>query len=365
MRLSRRGGLAAAILGLLVLAIALGVGLANGSSRSVETPSGRQDCRQVTPATCELAHALGRGINLGNMLEAPREGDWGLKLEPAYIDLAARNFRTVRLPVRWSNHAARSADATIDEAFARRVDQAVDALLARGVYVILNVHHYNQLSGDDLHRHEFRVEPAVVEARFINLWRQIAQRYKDRPNRLVFELLNEPNGRLDGEPWNRLAAQALAVVRESNPDRAVMIGPGGYNHVRELPRLRLPKDRNLIVPVHLYDPFDFTHQGVTWRPQPMPKGIACCDAGQRRTMTEVMERASRWNREHGVPMHLGEFGVFHEADGASRAAWARHMRDEAERRGIGWTWWSFSSDFGVWSAETRGWVEPLRQALLD
>ena len=98
-------------------------------------------CKSVTPHTCSTAQALGRGINLGNMLDAPEEGQWGVRLEPAYIDKVAASFATVRLPVRLTNHAALTGDAKLDEGFARRVDQAVDALLAKGVYVILDLHH--------------------------------------------------------------------------------------------------------------------------------------------------------------------------------------------------------------------------------
>src|SRR3569832_2949959 len=76
-----------------------------------------QSCSAVSPETCNIARNLGRGINMGNMLDAPREGDWGVKLEPIYIDKAAGVFKTVRLPVRWSNHAAPTADATFVEAF--------------------------------------------------------------------------------------------------------------------------------------------------------------------------------------------------------------------------------------------------------
>jgi hypothetical protein len=183
----------------------------SSASRAPARPP--QACHSVTPQTCAIANSLGRGINLGNMLEAPVEGQWGVKLEPAYIDIVAGAFTTVRLPVRWSNNAAKTADATLDEAFAKRVDQVVDALLAKGVYVILDMHHYSQLSGSSLHWNEFPVEAAVLETRLINMWRQIALRYKDRSPKLLFELLNEPTGRLDGEPWNELAPQVLAAVR--------------------------------------------------------------------------------------------------------------------------------------------------------
>ena len=325
-----------------------------------------QDCRAVTPETCAVANGLRRGVNLGNMLEAPREGDWGVRAERALVELAASNFQTVRVPVRWSNHAAPTADATIDEGFARRVDEVIDALLRRGVYVIVNVHHYTQLVGGGRHNREFSVEPDVVDTRFVNLWRQVALRYQNRSPKLIFELLNEPNGRLDGEPWNKLAAQALTVVRQTNPTRSVMIGPSYWNNVRDLPLLRLPADRNLVMSFHSYEPDDFTHQGITWRPRPMPTGIACCDARQKQGIARVFETAAQWNRATGVPAHLGEFGAHSAGDMAARVTWARTVRDEAEQRGIGWAWWELASDFsGVWSPPARDWVEPLRRALLD
>jgi endoglucanase len=332
---------------------------ARGASRTA------QACASVTPQTCAIANSLGRGINLGNMLDAPVEGHWGLKLEPAFIDRAAGSFTTVRLPVRWSNHAAATADATLDEEFAKRVDQAVDALLAKGVYVILNVHHYTQLNGGSPSGPEFPVDPAVLETRLVNMWRQIAMRYKDRSPKLLFELLNEPHGRMDGEPWNVLAAQALAAVRASNPNRTVLIGPGGWNAVGELARLRLPQDRNLVVAIHNYDPFPFTHQGVEWLPKPFPTGTPCCDPAQRKAVTDALDTAVKWSREKGYPLHLGEFGAYHAADMKSREAYTRMVRDEAERRGIGWTYWEFAASFGVYSPAEGKWVEPIRRALLD
>jgi endoglucanase len=349
----------------MALAAAMGVAEAQGPAPQRRPDGPAQACASVTPQTCAIAHALGRGINLGNMLDAPVEGQWGVKLEPAYIDKAGAAFNTVRLPVRWSNHAARTADATLDPAFAQRVDSAVDALLAKGVYVIVDMHHYSQLSGDAVHPQEAPVDPAVMEERLVNMWRQIAQRYKDRPPKLLFELLNEPHGRLNGEAWNTLAPKVLAAVRASNPSRTVLIGPGEWNSIAELPKLRLPADRNLIVAVHNYDPFPFTHQGVEWLPKPFPTGVRCCDAAQRKQVTDALDAAVKWSRDKGYPLHLGEFGTYEAVDMPSREAYARMVRDEAERRGIGWTYWEFAASFGIYSPKTGQWIEPLRRALLD
>jgi endoglucanase len=321
-------------------------------------------CTSVTPETCAIARSLGRGINMGNMLEAPREGDWGVKLQPDYADKVAGIFTTVRIPVRWSNHASPGADATIDEAFAKRVDAAVDMFLAKGMYVILDLHHYSQIYGDPQLPNEFRVDPSVVDQRLVNMWKQIAARYRNRPPKLMFELLNEPHGRLNGPAWNRLAAQTLAAVRATNPTRTVFIGPGEWNSITELPKLRLPPDRNIIVMVHNYDPFAFTHQGVDFMPQ-YPVGPTCCDAKQRRQITDALDAARRWSDDSGYPVYLGEWGSHDKADMRSREAYTRFVRDEAERRGIGWAYWEFASSFGVYSPKSNSWIEPIRHALLD
>ena len=300
---------------------------------------------------------------MGNMLEAPREGDWGVRLDPRYVDTAAAVFTTVRIPVRWSNHAAPTADATLDEFFAARVDKVIDSFLAKGMYVILDMHHYNQIFGDHLHPNEFAVAPEVVEERLFNIWQQVALRYKDRSPKLIFELLNEPHGQLNGEPWNLLMSKTLKIVRSSNPTRTVLIGPTYWNSVRDLDKLKLPADRNVIVAIHNYDPFPFTHQGVSY--MPFPVGPRCCDATQRKMITDALDNAVKWSEAKGYPLHLGEFGSNRAADMVSRENYTRIVRDEAEKRGIGWTYWEFASSFGVFDPKTGTWVEPIRRALLD
>jgi endoglucanase len=309
-----------------------------------------------------MAKSLGRGVNFGNMLEAPTEGAWGVSVTEDVIDkAAAAGFASVRLPVRWSNHAAAEAPFTIDPAFMTRVESVVDKLLAKNLVVVLNMHHYRQLDGDALDAGEGRVADAVVDVRFVMLWEQIASRFKGRSDRLVLELYNEPHGRMNGEPWNVLAARTLRVVRASNPDRAVVIGPTHWNSASDLALLKLPNDANLIVTVHNYNPFTFTHQGAEWVSPVLPVGVTCCSAAQVADMTAPLDVAKTWAAAKRYPVYVGEFGAYSKADESSRITFNRTMRDAIEARGMTWAYWEFASGFGVYDPSAR----TFRQGLLD
>ncbi|AHG93393.1 glycoside hydrolase family 5 (plasmid) [Gemmatirosa kalamazoonensis] len=319
----------------------------------------------ASAAAAEIATALGRGVNFGNMLEAPTEGAWGLTVTDEFIDrAAAAGFTSVRLPVRWSSHALAAAPFTIEPAFLARVESIVDELLAKGLVVVLNVHHYRQLDGDPLDAGEAPVADAVVDVRFLALWEQIAARFQGRGARLVFELYNEPHGRLNGEPWNVLAARALGAVRRTNPGRVVMIGPTSWNAASDLHLLRLPNDANLIGTVHDYAPFGFTHQGAEWVTPTPPVGVTCCSAAQRAEMTAPLDVARAWSVATRYPVFVGEFGAYGKADDASRVTFTRTMRDAMEARGMPWAYWELAAGFGVFDPVQHAFRPGLLDALL-
>lgn len=161
--------------------------------------------------------ALGRGINLGNALEAPNEGEWGVTLKAEYFaTIKKADFDTVRLPVRWSAHAANEAPFTIDKKFAERVDWAIGQALKNDLNIIVNMHHYGETDA----------EPDKHLPRLTAIWKQLASSYKDRSARVHFELLNEPHDQLTEAKWNVMIPTLLAAVRESNPSRPVIVGPG-------------------------------------------------------------------------------------------------------------------------------------------
>lgn len=301
---------------------------------------------------------LTRGVNLGNALEAPDEGDWGVVLQADHFETIARvGFTAVRIPIRFSAHAAGEAPFALDPEFMGRVDWAVQQAAANGLTAILDMHHYL----------EMYERPLKHSERLRALWGQIAGRYRDYPeDQVYFELLNEPNGKLDAATWNAVLVDTLAVVRVTNPTRPIIIGPAGWNALDQLETLQLPADPNLIITFHYYSPFEFTHQGAEW----VEGSDAWLGTSWTGTPAQVsgierdFDRAAAWAAQNGRPVFLGEFGAYERAEPAWRALWTAAVARAAEARGFTWSYWEFCAGFGVYDPEADLWRYELLQSLI-
>ena len=342
-----------------------------------------------TPDPSVQAERLGRGVNLGNALEAPQEGDWGVVLQEEYFVLIREaGFDTIRVPIRWSAHALDEPPYTIDETFFRRVDWVVDNALAQGLNVVLDMHHYDELCA----------QPTAHRERFLALWRQIALRYRDRPDSLFLEPLNEPHDRLTPSRWNELLAEVIATIREVDPLHTIIVEGAEWGGVAGLIKLKIPEgEHNAICSFHFYEPMLFTHQGASWVPKeygttgvkwpgppevkitPVPDALHTAwvnrwfqeyntlpydqnPAGPR-PIVRAFDQAESWAKSRGCPLWLGEFGAYSKADMESRVRWTTFVRQEAEKRGIGWAYWEFCAGFGIYDPEAKRWREELLRAL--
>ena len=342
-----------------------------------------------TPAHRALAQ-IKRGMNLGNCWEAPPPYTWGIRYTVEDIDrIAAEGFDHVRVPVAWTHHLKPvAAGWEISPTLLADLEPVLRRALEKKLHVLLDWHHFDELTD----------APAAQRARFVSSWETIARHFKDWPAGLFLELLNEPRDALTTEAANPIYAEAIAAIRRIDPQRILLVSPGNWGDIRELDKLQLPDgDERLVVTVHCYEPFYFTHQGAPWvnlhdlrgivypgppasplavperhrenagirdfiaRYNSLPTGQNPCSAAAVR---DLLDYAKAWAEHFGRPIHLGEFGSHDIGDQPSRSRYSEEVRSMAEARGIPWTLWDWKATFGYWDSQKNKPRFP-REALLD
>lgn len=247
---------------------------------------------------------VGKCVNLSNTLEAPKEGDWGATFQDDDFRIISKaGFRTVRIPVRWSTHAQATPPYTIDPAFLARVHHVVDLAIASRLNVILNVHHYQELM----------TEPAGNADRFAGIWRQVAASFASAPASVWFELLNEPENKLNDSNLPAILRPALAAVRVTNPTRPVLIGGQSWSSLASLDTLKLPDDPYVVPTFHYYEPFAFSSQGADWMPNPPPFGRTYGSAADKKQLDADLQRVRAYMTRTGRVPVLGEYGAQDDA----------------------------------------------------
>ena len=137
------------------------------------------------------------------------------------------------------------------------LDQTIDAMLAQGLAVIVDIHPSSAF------KHRLASENQFAE-QFADFWRALARHYSGRnPDYVFFELLNEPEIE-DGYRWYGLQAKLIAAVREGAPQHTIIAAGHRWSDIYELLFLEPYADGNIIYNFHFYDPHIFTHQGATW-----------------------------------------------------------------------------------------------------
>ncbi len=295
---------------------------------------------------------MGLGTNFGNCMDAvcanwtmntnsvtDFEKVWGQEpTTKAMVDfLKKEGFNSVRFPVTWWQHM--KADGTVDEAWMNRVQEIVDYVINNGMYCILNVHHDTGADPDDgSYQHWIKADEANYQsnkAKFESLWTQIATRFKDYDQHLVFEGYNEI---LDASntwnaPKNSSSYKGLNGYAQSfvNAVRAT----GGNNETRNLiintyaaasgdevlNNLTIPSDKvddHIAVEVHTYAPWDWFAQKGKWD--------SSCS-------TEIKNMLTRLNSKFiskGIPCIIGEYGT-HGSKSVSKTSTASEIQAAADQ----------------------------------
>ncbi len=308
----------------------------------------------------ELNKKLGKGMNMGNMFEAPNETAWGNPFKDDYFKrISELGFNSVRVPIRWdvTDRASQTSPYTVNPVFLARIKTIVDNAIANKLYVIINMHHHEEIFTD----------PEKVKPRFLSQWEQIATYFKDYNQSLLFEIMNEPHDKLTPELWNVFMADGLKAIRKTNPTRAVLVAPGEYNGLGALPKIKLPDDKNIILSIHYYNPFQFTHQGAEWIGGDANSwlGTKWEDLEMERNQVESeFSYLKTFQKQANIPVNIGEFGAYSKADITSRNKWTTFLARWFEQQGYSWAYWEFSAGFGIYDPATTTYKQSLVDALI-
>ena len=299
---------------------------------------------------------LRRGVNVLGYDPIWKDPAQGRFQQRHFAEIRRGGFDFVRVNLGAFRHMG--PDNRLTPQFLERLDWIVKNATDAGLSVILDEHDFNACSDD----------VALCRAKLSAFWNQVAPRYRNAPPTVLFELLNEPHAKLDADTWNALYPDILAVVRQTNPTRRVIIGPTQWNNFSKLHTLKLPtNDPNIVVTFHYYDPFRFTHQGASWvEEMKSVSGVTWGSDADRAAIGADFDKVAEWAKANRRQVLLGEFGAYDRSGTpmAMRAAYTDAVAREAERHGFSWAYWQFDSDFILWDMKQNGWVEPIHKALI-
>ncbi len=311
--------------------------------------------RFTAVSAADQVHAMARGVNIIGYDPYWRDGGQGNYKEEHFKQIRDAGFSTVRVVLFTFRHM--DAGNTLDPKWLNKLDWVVAMGLKYKLTVILDEHDFTDCSSD----------VDACRTRLKAVWGQLAERYKNEPSSVIFELLNEPHDKLDAPTWNALLPEVLSVVRQTNPERNVIVGPTHWNSRNDLNDLVLPAaDRHLIVTFHYYDPFSFTHQGASWAP-PAITALKDIHFGKPEEIAQVnadFDAVAAWSQANDRPIFLGEFGAYDKGAMDDRALWTKTVARSAEAHGFASAYWQFSSDFILYDFKTQSFVKPILNALV-
>lgn len=251
-----------------------------------------------------------------------------------------------------------------------QLDASVKMLLDQGLAVDIDIY------ADSDFKERLATDDEFVEE-FADFWRALAQHWAGLdPDRVFFEILNEPGGK-DSYRWYGVEAKLAMAIREGAPRHTIIATGAHWSDDDDLVFLEPLRAANVIYAFHFYEPHVFTHQGATWstnywhflKDVPYPSNPDNVQAVMQQVPDPVhqlalerygmdhwnaaridgeISQAAEWARHWNVPVICNEFGVYRKnADPGDRAAWISDVRTSLEKHSIGWAMWDYDGGFGV------------------
>ncbi len=311
-----------------------------------EAPSMESTTVTVPMTAMEFVADMGTGWNLGNSFdpvdctwltdEMDYETAWGNeKVTPELIHyIKEQGFDTIRIPVTWTNHTGAAPDYTITPAWLDRIQEVVDWCMAEDLYVIINIHHESGW----LTKASTDYDGTMTKYRAI--WTQLADRFGDYSDRLLFESMNEIGfndlGTEAGcQLMNRINSEFVELIRTSgknNADRYLLLAGYWTDIDSSCQGIIMPDDDKVILSVHYYSPSDFAiaEAGTGW--------------GYRATwgteedfayMEGQFEKLKTTFLDNGIPVIMGEFGcIMKDKDPDSRILYLSSVAAYCRQYGI-------------------------------
>jgi endoglucanase len=322
----------------------------------------------------ELVEEIKIGWNLGNTMDATggagnaAEISWGNPItKKEMIDVVKEaGFNIVRIPTTWDKHFAEAPDYTINKMWLDRVQEIVDYAIDNDMFVILNMHHeeWHFPSYDN-----FDTASEILE----KLWIQIAERFKNYDEHLIFEGMNEPRLKGTQYEWNggtpegrdvvnKLNAVFVETIRNSggnNPLRHLMIPTyAASSDTRTWKDFIVPEDDKVIVSIHAYTPYNFALNKTgtsSWSVE---------NISDTQEMDNLMENIYNYFIKNEIPVIIGEFGAMNKDNLESRVAWSEYYVKKATEKGIPCIWWDNGAfhgsgeNFGLLKRRDLEWMYP-------
>ena len=336
---------------------------------------------QTTPY--QVVEGMGRGINLGNVLSAPTEGNWAPAVfETYFTDVKDAGFTNVRIPVdfygdrttgstasfsitsgTFSNYTGSISDFTVNPGYLDRLKTVVDWSYSRGLYTVIDFHGANLKSEfvytfdsvKTAYTHPNSAKRAADLMKFKSIWTAIANKFITYDEKLIFEVINEPYFHMSAAEMDALNTLIISTIRATggnNVTRSIII-TGGTLRSHEAPTAigttdsGYLTDEYLIASFHYYQPFNFTSSSTNDSPV-----FIWGSASEKAALISEFNVVKAWSEDHNIPITLGEFGA-DNANGinyetgtvgvgpaeADRIEYHRFVAEQAIIRGFSFSVW--------------------------
>ena len=323
----------------------------------------------------QITEAMGLGWNLGNQLEAssgglPSETCWGNpEITKELIDtIKAQGFKTVRIPVSYLDMIGDGPDYKIDTDWLDRVQEVVDYVVNNDMFAIVNMHGdgYYTVDHSWLLCAEDDDKQTEIKDKYGKVWTQIADRFKDYDQHLIFESMNEEFNNDYGKPdekaydninaYNQIFVDSVRATGSNNEKRWLLL-PGWNTNIEFTAgddyNFKIPTDKGckadgkrIMISVHYYDPFNFTiDENKTAKTQWGKYAVKNYDNwGQEEYVDSQMALLNEKFVSQGYPVVIGEFGAQDKTEKFAdynefRRYWSEYLIKAAKKNGVVCVYW--------------------------